>query len=89
MNVPPVSATYLPCCPSLVMEGMKRNAIIVGVIVLGAAIGGALFLLYPEMMFKGTGFRNQGGLPGSSPQAITNGSTTTAGSSNGGYGATP
>ncbi|GEM_PF-5704514 len=70
------------------MEGMKRSAMIVGAIVAGAAIGGALFLLYPDMMFKGTGFQNQGGLPGSSPQAIANSSTTTA-SNYGGYGTTP
>ena len=55
------------------MEGMKKNAIIIGVILAGAAIGGTLFMLYPGMMFDGTGFQNQGGSPQSTPQSLAEG----------------
>jgi hypothetical protein len=75
------------------MEGMKKNAIIIGAILAGAAIGGTLFMLYPGLMFGGTGFQNQGAAPAASPQSLAQGggNTTTAGSSGavpstGGYG---
>ena len=36
-----------------------QAAIIIGAMVAGAAIGGALFLLYPDMMFQGTSISGQ------------------------------
>ena len=72
---------------------MKKNVIIIGVVLAGAAIGGALFMLYPDIMFGGTGFQNQGASPQATPQSLAGGggNTTTAGASgpppsNGGYG---
>jgi len=70
------------------MQGMKRNALIIGVILIGAAIGGALFMLYPGLMLQGTSFQNQGGSAGPSPQSLGNSTTTTAGTG-GGYGMGP
>jgi hypothetical protein len=65
------------------MEGMKKNAIIVGAILAGAAIGGALFMLYPDVMFKGTNLESQGGAAPATPQSLAQGGgspgTTTAG----------
>jgi hypothetical protein len=81
-------------CQSGGMEGMKKNAIIVGAILAGAAIGGALFMFYPDMMFQGTNFQSQSGSAPATPQSLAEGGggTTTAGSGgaatppSGGYG---
>ena len=59
-----------------------QTAIIIVAVAAGAAIGGALFLLYPDMMFQGTSLSGQGG-------AVSPDGTTTAGgpdaSTGGGY----
>ena len=41
---------------------MAKEAIfIVGAIVAGVAVAGSLFLLYPDLMFRNTGFDSQSG----------------------------
>jgi hypothetical protein len=39
----------------------KETIIIMGIIAAGVAIAGSLFLVFPDMMFKNTGFETQGG----------------------------
>jgi hypothetical protein len=68
------------------MKRVQKVGIIVGALVAGAAVGGALFYLYPGIMFKGTGLEQQVGTPSQpSPQSLASSSsgsvTNTAGSS--------
>ena len=55
----------------------KETFIIIGAIAAGAAIAGSLFLLYPDMMFKGTSLDSQGGASTSVPVLVEY--TSTAG----------
>ncbi len=66
-----------------IAEAMNRKqmGIAIAALVAGAAIGGSLFYLFPNTMFKGTGFEQQAGSPtGSSPQSLggSGGSTAAA-----------
>ncbi len=56
-----------------IVEAMNRKqmGIAIAALVAGAAIGGSLFYLFPNTMFKGTGFEQQAGLPtGGLPQSL-------------------
>lgn len=55
-----------------IAEAMNRKQMVIAItaLVAGAAIGGSLFYLLPNTMFKGRGFEEQAGSPtGSSPQS--------------------
>jgi hypothetical protein len=57
---------------------MAKEAIfIIGAIAAGVAVAGSLFLLYPDVMFKGTSLDTQGGASTDVPVFVDE--TTTAG----------
>ena len=61
----------------------KQKVITIAAIVVGLAVAGAMFFLYPDMMYKGTGLQDQTGTPtGPSLSLLGVGSSTPAISSN-------
>ena len=55
----------------------KETIFIIGAIAAGVAVAGSLFLLYPDVMFKGTSLDTQGGASTDVPVFVDE--TTTAG----------
>jgi hypothetical protein len=55
------------------IEGKKKNAVIVGEILAGAAIDGTLSVFYPDIMFQRTNLHSQGGAAPASPQSLAEG----------------
>jgi hypothetical protein len=61
----------------------KQKVITIAAIVVGLAVAGAMFFLYPDMMYKGTGLQDQTGSPaGTSLSLLGVGSSSKAISSN-------
>jgi len=62
---------------------VKKEAIIIGgAIVIGVAVAGSLFMLYPDMMLRNTGFNLQSSGTDVPVLIDPNNPTTTAGASN-------
>jgi hypothetical protein len=58
----------------------KETVIIVGAIVAGAAVAGSIFLVYPDLVFKGTSLDTQGGASTDVPVFVDETTTSEAGS---------
>jgi hypothetical protein len=60
---------------------MAKEAIFIfGAIAAGVAVAGSLFLLFPDMMFKGTSLDTQGGATTDVPVLVDETNTASAGS---------